>query len=155
MSQRTMSPAELSAWFRRAADRLAFRIAEAEALTQQQAYETAVEYSGGRLSLAVLAEMDHPYARRHGSPRLNPAYINTQSGGFLAGWRKEPGERKGDVLTHTVHNVSEVAPYLEQLDPGTESRMVPRPLPEAVLASLEPLRSVRLQLAIQRAIEEA
>lgn len=50
--------------------------------------KAAREASSGRYSLSRLAEMDHPYARRHGVARLDPATINVQTGRFLRGWRE-------------------------------------------------------------------
>ncbi len=46
----------------------------------------ARQESSGPYSLAELARMDYPYARRHGSPLLDAAKINKQKGEFAGSW---------------------------------------------------------------------
>lgn len=73
--------------------RLGMRIEKTAMRGVDAAAKGGVEYarmrSSGTFSLAFLAAMDHPYARRHGRPRLDPAMINEQSGAFKEHWKTE------------------------------------------------------------------
>lgn len=51
-----------------------------------QALQDAKEASSGTHSTAELARMDHPYAKRHGAPKLPAEIINKQTGVFYAMW---------------------------------------------------------------------
>lgn len=100
-------------------------LAEAERLVQRAAdagLEAAMLWSSGSQSLSDLRRQDHPYARRHGTPLLDPSRINVQSGQFRAAW-----ESRGGGLQRSVVNESEVADYMK----GTRS-MVSRPIWERI-----------------------
>lgn len=88
------------------------------------ALDRAISMSSGPFSLAELAEMDHPYARRHGTPLLEPFIINVQSGAFRQDWdMRQVGDQHFQVF-----NDNAVADYLDQ---GTRY-MFRRPIAEAV-----------------------
>lgn len=90
--------------------------------------EQARKRSSGPFSLYELAEMDHPYAVRHGMPLLDPSIINEQTGRFKASWQGEIGVSSG-----RVSNASDVADYLDQ---GTDT-MFRRPIGDALEAEME------------------
>jgi hypothetical protein len=62
---------------------------EAVDIISDEAFLSALERSSGPFSSEQLADMDHPYARRHGYPLLDPGTINVQTGAFKAHWRRE------------------------------------------------------------------
>ena len=108
--------------------------------------------TSGRRSLRELRRRDNPYAKRHGSPLLDPARVNTHSpGGLLSRWFKSgqfgassqvlgkgdrmPGRVLGSGtrdLRGAIVNDDPVTEYLE----GT-TVMFPRPVAEAVEKKLE------------------
>lgn len=75
--------------------------------------------SSGTRSSARLRQMDHPYARRHGTPLLPPEIINVQSGEFLSAWHRRRTSEGGQVI-----NDSSVADFLKSGTP----RMFARPI---------------------------
>lgn len=92
----------------------------------------AERVSMGDYSLAQLAAMDHPYARRHGRALLPDSFINQQQGTFAASWVIDEGPQ-GPV----VHNIDEpIATFLEK---GTRN-MLPRPLDELKEFAVEALQ---------------
>ena len=123
-----MTPDEAADRLERAAADLRANLEEAESRNLQDLFETALRFSSGPLSTAELARMDHPYARRHGKAKEDPAVINRQSGAFLAAWQTEGPTWAGDDLTGSLFNTDWKAPLLEA---GTRY-MFARPLPEAV-----------------------
>lgn len=121
-------------------------IAEIEALVQEveQGGERVVEEltdrgvqiarqrSSGTASPAQLRREDHPYARRHGAPRRDPAIINRNRGVFFAAWRSATSGLTGQII-----NDSDVADFLRD---GTRL-MFERPVGVAVeedLAAVAP-----------------
>ena len=92
---------------------------EAVGLAAEEASRDVVilmkKLSSGTLTRAQAASepLNHPFARKHGFARADPAIINVLTGRFRAGWkfkRLGPGR-------YVVYNDSEVAKYLE---PGTK-----------------------------------
>lgn len=99
-----------------------------------RAYERARELSRGGYASRDLRRLDHPYARRHGSPKLDPAVVNYGRGVFFGGWRvRTPQRYANDTIQGAVLNEAPQAPYLEG---GTET-MFPRPLMDRVVGELE------------------
>ena len=96
--------------------------------------EEARRRSSGRYSLTDLARMDHPYARRHGSPRLDPSVINSQSGVFRSAWRGDNPMATDGAVSGRIFNDSAVADYL---DKGTRT-MFARPIGAAVEETVRP-----------------
>lgn len=111
----------------------------------------ARKQTSGRRSLSELRRRDYPYAKRHGSPRLDPAKVNSQSGDLLSRWfpagqfgastqvlgkgDKMPGRVLGSGtrdLRGSIVNDDPVTEFLE----GT-TIMFPRPVAEAVEKKLE------------------
>lgn len=87
----------------------------------------AIVRSSGTYSLADLAEDDHPYAKRHGYPQLDPGTINAQTGAFRADW----DARKIDHLHSQVTNSNPVAKYLVTEDGQGTRTMFHRGVDEA------------------------
>jgi hypothetical protein len=107
---------------------LALRI-EAEivvAAAASRGFEAALDWSSGPFSQADLDRKDNPYARRHGSPLLDPGRINVQTGQFRSGW-----EVRGDRLHRQIVNDSNVADFLK----GTPS-MFSRPIWDRIEAAV-------------------
>jgi len=151
-----MTPAEFAADLHRRADALPGEVAEAVELTAQDALTRARWWSSGSLSLKQMRRksVDHPYARRHGSPKLNPDFINTQTGVFAASWRHSaPVEDAEGNLTAAVFNTDPKAPYLEQPDGGPNSKMFARHPHEQVAAEVAPRFEQRVALALTRVLE--
>jgi hypothetical protein len=84
----------------------------------------AIRLSSGTHTYAQLAAMDHPYARRHGSPRLDPSVINAHTELFKNSW-KIRHESDGSM---TVYND---APYAQFLMTGTPT-MFRRPVDDVL-----------------------
>lgn len=89
-----------------------------------EALSIAHELSSGTWSSAALRAADHPYARRHGAPRLDPAIINKQTGTFDSYWR---------IMGSVLINDSPIAGFLQF---GT-SVMFARPIALEIIARLE------------------
>ena len=95
--------------------------------------DRAVELSSGDKSSRELARLGHPYARRHGSPKLDPAIINDQSGRFRDAWRAMPPSVVGRQAVVTLGNDTPYAPHLF----GGTKTMFARPLPDRAAEGLE------------------
>lgn len=102
-----------------------------ERAVAQDVLTEAIQRSQGGLSTADQRAMDHPYAKRHGSPRAPMDEINEQTGLFKSSWRVSRGT-DGALM---VENTDPKAHFLED---GTW-KMFGRPLEElhefAVLAA--------------------
>lgn len=107
--------------------------------------------TSGRRSLSELRRRDYPYATRHGSPLLDPAKVNSQTGGLLSRWFKS-GQfggstqvlGKGDKMPGRVlgQSVRDLRGAIVNDDPVTEylegtTIMFPRPVADAVEKKLE------------------
>lgn len=115
----------------------AFNWALAEA--QEDLFTRVLQNSSGTASLALLRKADHPYARRHGSPRLAPGIINEQSGVFLSNWRREPIVPNGDGIIANIFNADPKAGYLEQrTPPPSKTKMFARPVDDLSLSETVP-----------------
>lgn len=95
--------------------------------------EAAEARSQGTLTEADLHALDHPYARRHGSPRRDPDTVNQQSGDFAAAWEAEGPTTTGDGFAGVVFNTDDKAEFLED---GT-AVMFARAPHEAALRDVE------------------
>lgn len=137
----------LASYFTHVRDRLLVGARQAVSLTVEDAYGKALDLSSGPISAALLRQMDHPYARRHGTPLRDPTVINRQTGAFYAGWERI-ATQVGVDAAGGVRNVSWVGPYLEQANGGPNSRMVPRQLTKAVIADVEPRFILRADRAL-------
>jgi hypothetical protein len=84
----------------------------------------AKKLSSGPFSMVELAKKDHPYARRHGSPRLDPSVINVQSGVFRQSWFTSLPTMAQSKVSARLVNDSEVADFLQY---GTR-KMFARPI---------------------------
>lgn len=114
----------------------------------------ARKQTSGRRSLAELRRLDRPYARRHGSPLLDPALVNMQSGELLSRWFTTtwgspipgialgPGARTGAIIND--------APVTQHLE-GTRV-MFRRPVAEAVEKKLERDADAIIALAVTRVL---
>jgi hypothetical protein len=144
------SAREIAARLRRAAEVLPENIRRAEAATGRELLQRCIEHSSGSFSAADLRALDHPYARRHPLPLLDPDEVNVESGEFQHAWRLEGPQQRGDRLTTRVFNTSRVAPYLDQQDPPPSvTPMVPRRPQEKAWKETAPHRRIRLLGAIR------
>lgn len=117
------------------ADDLAAALVRGMARGQQAVKTTAMQESSGPYSQAELTQMDHPYARRHGSPQLPPEIINVQTGQFRADWKVEPVMlNRNEIVARTI-NENHVADFLQF---GTK-HMFARPIQPEVEKIAEPL----------------
>jgi len=87
--------------------------------------------SSGPLTLATLARLDHPYAKRHGPlgkvslmPGKSRSTVNVQTGAFRADWLAGIAGFQGASIHGRLVNYNPVADYLVN---GTEF-MVRRPI---------------------------
>lgn len=95
----------------------------------------AVAATSGSLSPADLRRLDHPYARRHGVPGLDPDTLNVGTGALRASWQTEGPLYEGGVLTGRLFNTDPKAG--DWLEPGTRT-MFPRAPHEKAAAKVEP-----------------
>lgn len=113
-------------------------------------YALAVRKSSGPFSSSALATMDHPYARRHGSPALDPSTINVQSGAFRASW-------KGAVtfvgLTVMRAEIVNDDPKADLLERGTRT-MFARPIREEIEAQSEAIFTAAIEDAINGTLSQ-
>jgi hypothetical protein len=109
----------------------------------------ARQRSLGPHSTATLAAMDHPYARRHGSPLLDPSVINVQSGDFLAGWEEAPVRAAGGRISGGIYNAD---PKADLLEGGTDV-MFARPIAPATAQEARPEFERAVADALDRATE--
>ena len=150
--------------FRSAMPELRAAIEDAEILTAVDLLETAERHSGGGLTARDLAQLDHPFARRHGSPLLDPGEINRRSGRFQAGWTPIPPFREDGGSTVGIYNADEpVASYLQQrqdaeigdYDEGagvSRSTMFARPVDVKILEEVAPRHEARIEAALRRVL---
>lgn len=148
---RTMTLDEFADWCGRVAVRLPRELAQAHREATADVFRTARAFSSGTVSTPQLRRLDHPFARRHGSPLLAPQQVNRQTGRFWESWVTQGPLQVGGTLAAQVHNT---APYAGYLDTGT-GRMFARPLAEAVAENVQPRYERRTAEAIVRAITEA
>lgn len=149
-----MTPQAFAADLERRADALPEALSDALSATAEDAVRRAQWWSSGSLQARDLRRLDHPYARRHGSPRLNPDFVNQRSGVFLESWRSsDPEENEQGDLSAAVFNIDPKAPYLEQPDGGPNSLMFARRPHEQVAAEVEPRFEQRVAQALTRVLE--
>lgn len=93
-----------------------------------EGYDFAIRRSSGTRSTAELSRkpLDHPFARRHGAPKLDPGEINVQSGRFKGAWQRPEVTRFGDEIGARILNDSDVADWLRDGNRTT----FPRPIGE-------------------------
>jgi hypothetical protein len=111
-------------------------ITDAIELTNQRLMREILKYglgyslmmSSGGLSSEDLAEMDHPYATRHGSPKEPPEIINKQTGVFFDSWGIRVFSRSAQIYND--------APYAEELRDG-KMWVFARPILDVVESAME------------------
>ena len=121
-------------FWRSFAEKFKADVRKADYKTARDGVTVAQKYSSGPFSLAELARMDHPYARRHSAALLPPSIINAQTGKFKAAWdaKKQP--------VPTIFNSDPIAIFLEK---GTRY-MVARPIDKVIIKALQPIRLANL-----------
>jgi hypothetical protein len=129
---------------------LRVEIRAAERRSALDTLSVAERLSSGQVSTRQLRRAGHPYARRHGTPLLNPAIINDQGGPFARSWLlRDPQSENGEETTAIV-NTDPVGDYLAS---GTKV-MFARPLPDAVVKEVKPRREERVRRAIEKAFKK-
>jgi len=141
------TPRQAEVLLRRRVQALSEAIRASEAESLKEALAIARKLSSGTISSAQLRRMGHPY-RPGGSPPQDPAIINVQSGQFRAAWRANgPFDARGGLVSQLVNT----ARYAALLFSGT-SRMIPRPIFQAIQRRVSQARYRRLKAAAERAL---
>lgn len=138
------SSRQLAAALRQLPRALEAAAADATAPLQQLAHAALIERSSGTLTAQDLAQLDHPYARRHGRALRDSARINRRTGRFAAGWEMLPAERGRGVVRRRIVNRTDRARWMH----GTRY-MVERPLTRVVALALRRRLLSRLKMAIR------
>jgi hypothetical protein len=128
MANRTLSLDEAIKHFGKANSSLRTELTAAVRFSLQNGVKLAQLRSSGPYSTAMLRAADHPYATRHGSPKLDPGTINQQSGVFRSSWQTDGPSRSDTPILGLIFNDSEVADYLQF---GTRT-MFARPIAENI-----------------------
>lgn len=151
-----VTPGEAAARLHRIADALERELPAALAQTRDDLLAEADWLSSGGISLRQMRRkhFDHPYAKRHGAPRRDPAVINVQTGAFRRGWQGAPVQETGGELVSAIYNTDPKAPYLEQLDGGPRSPMFQRPIRQRLLTRTVRWFPRRIASAVRRALAE-
>jgi len=136
---------------RQRAERITDEMKRAMEVTGNGLIRKARKLSSGAVSYQVMRRMDHPYARRHAGPKLNPAIINAHRGRFRAAWKRTmrvtPGRKGGEGITLKLFNDSDVARYMA----GTK-KMVHRPIIREIVKGELPEHRKAIRKATRRAI---
>ena len=111
---------------------------------------TAWDDSSGPYSLQKLADMDHPYAKRHGTPQLDPSIINLQTGRFRSSWATEAVIWTGGYSVARLINDNPVA---DKLRLGTQF-MFARPVDVRVATETEKPRLSYLDAAMKHVLRK-
>ena len=85
--------------------------------------------------------MDHPYAKRHGSPQLDPGRINFQTGDFYHGWNNSKPMAGDSIISGRIYNLDRVADFLKY---GTRF-MFARPIEDRVERFLETVATANVR----------
>src|SRR5687767_8834007 len=103
---RRLTLKQAAAYFRRAGQKLEENVEFAERLNTEMVRAEVVRLSSGPLKLKVMRRKawDHPYAKRHSRPRLEPDITNVQSGDFREDWEIEAPRREGGAVVSAVKN---------------------------------------------------
>jgi hypothetical protein len=142
------SPKEIAVTLRRRALQMEREVRATEAETAREALKIARLLSSGLYTLARLRRMGHPYAAARPQPPQNRAIINAQTGTFFRSWKiRGPRKTARGIVTKLV-NDSSVGPLLVK---GT-SRMIPRPIVDAIRERIAAGRRRRLDQAIRRSL---
>lgn len=133
---------------------------DADKRTAADGVNIAIRLSGGQNSLSALRKAGHPYARRAPNPSYDPSIINDQGGPFARSWKSTmlwgcPAIMNTDPIakfleqrgaTQTVYFDDGGAPILPPVWSGN-SKMVPRPIDEAIVLLLGDIRRRNLEQA--------
>jgi len=120
-------------WFRNEQRQMRINLRLAAAAAIESGFQYAKRESSGPFSLDALARMDHPYAKRHGSPQLDPGRINIQSGDFYHDWNNSKPMAGDSKISGRIYNLNRVADFLKY---GTRF-MFARPIEDRVEVFLE------------------
>lgn len=83
--------------------------------------------SSGPFTAADMRRLNHPFARRHARPGLDPSNINERTGRFRGGWQKRSSGNSAMIVNETA--------YADFLERGTRN-MHARRVGEAVESEL-------------------
>jgi hypothetical protein len=144
------TPREAEVLLRRRVEAVDRAVRDSEKATLADALKIAQKLSSGPFTTAMLRALGHPYSRRRPNPPADPAIINVQTGAFRAGWKATgPFNSRGGLVSR-LRNLS---PYAGFLFSGT-SRMIARPIAQAIQGRVRDLRYRRMREAVNRALIE-
>jgi hypothetical protein len=135
MRFRVLLKGGISTYFRRKSTSLQPFARAAEKEAAGETLTILRELSSGPYSSARLRQMGHPY-RIGGTPPMDPAIINAQTGKFRAAWRVDPPRKRADGLSTRIVNTQ---PYAVYLLSGT-GKMIARPILGRMREKLRPIR---------------
>lgn len=138
-----LTPQQFAAHLRQMPQSIRESARQAEDLNVADTLEQAIWLSSGPHSLAELRAAGHPYSRRDPQYSLFPPFIlNEQEGEFKGKWGSEHAHEDGWRLVSRVFNTDEKAGFFA----GTPL-MVPRPIQDAAVGIIAPIRRRRLEQA--------
>lgn len=133
--------------------RLTAAVIAAENRTLTQARYELEQASLGTLTPSDLRRLDHPYAKRHGRARRDPAILNRKSGETATAWRLRPSRKVSGGTRGRVVNRSRAAQWIKRAGEPA-SKQVVRPVIARVLRRIRGERQRRLRTAIQSVLKE-
>lgn len=125
----------IAAYFRRRSTSLYPFARAAEREAAAETLKVLRDLSSGPYSSQRLRQLGHPY-RIGGSPPIDPAIINVQTGKFRAGWIVRPPRKQADGLSTRIVNTSPYAVYLL----GGTRHMIARPILARARERIRPFR---------------
>lgn len=138
---------QIAAGLREAARRLPENVRQAEAASGEDLLRACIAHSSGTHTAAALRALDHPYARRHGAPQLDPDEVNVEGGEFRQGWRLSGPEPIPGGTRTTVLNLDPKARFFVH---GTTTMFARHPHEKAA-REVAPRRRARLRKALRDA----
>lgn len=145
--------ARAATYFDTFAARLTAAVVSAENRTLTEAKYELEQASAGTLAPADLRRLDHPYAKRHGAARRNPAILNRKSGETARKWRKVASRAVRGGTRGRVTNRSKAAQWIKRAGEPASSQ-VERPVIARVRARILASRTRRLKAAVQSVLKD-
>ena len=128
-----MTPAQCANEINRRADALVRGSMQTARVLVREMKDSAEANTRGPYSLARLAEMGHPYAKRRPRPPMHPGILNKQTGRLNRSFRMGMPTVSSGTIHARIYNVD---PKAERVETGLYSRAIARPLPVVVKADM-------------------